>query len=118
MPRIFTSISMLYLSDAAALESRGLTNITCALLRLGTSSAMDTSLEFSTLTWDGLEGVGLGVSSEVFRIRHSNTVAKIPALSPFIGPEVHETESKMYERIGSHPHILKNLDQSPPEVRS
>ncbi|WEW54769.1 hypothetical protein PRK78_000194 [Emydomyces testavorans] len=72
-------------------------------------------VDLSTLTRRDLRGVGLGVTSEVVRIADTNIVAKIPALSPFFGPQVHEIEKKVYERLEDHPNILRCLGQSPPE---
>ncbi|SPO04503.1 related to vesicular transport-associated repeat protein Tb-291 [Cephalotrichum gorgonifer] len=64
-------------------------------------------LDFSNIKSDDLLGVGLGLVSEVVRIRNTNVVAKIPAISPVFGPGFHEIEKKVYERVGKHPHILQ-----------
>jgi len=80
---------------------------------------MDTPplLDFAALSRADLEGVGLGVSSEVFRIRNTNIVAKVPAVSPFFPQDLHENEKAAYDRIGRHPHILRCLGQSPPSCK-
>ena len=78
---------------------------------------MDASVNFSSLSAHHLEGIGLGISSDVVRIRNTNTAAKRPALSPALGPEVHEIERWAYERIGYHPYILRYIGQSPPECK-
>lgn len=57
----------------------------------------------------------MGLVSEVVRIRDTNVVAKIPAISPVFPAELHEVEKRVYERVGEHPHILQYLGQSPPE---
>ncbi|KAL2755765.1 hypothetical protein ACRALDRAFT_2034779 [Sodiomyces alcalophilus JCM 7366] len=75
-------------------------------------------MDFSTITLADLQGAGIGLTSDVFRIRNTNMVAKVPASfgppAPF-GPEVHEVEKRIYERVGKHPHILQYLGQSPAE---
>ena len=73
--------------------------------------------DFATLTRDDLHGVGLGVTSEVVRIADTNVVAKIPTPSAVFGPEVHEIEKKVYQRLQDHPSILRCLGQSPPECK-
>ena len=78
---------------------------------------MDVSVEFSSLSGDDLEGIGLGVSSDIVRIRNTNIAAKRPALSPALGPKVHEIERQAYEPIGDHPYILRYIGQSPPECK-
>lgn len=78
---------------------------------------MPLSFDFATLTRHDLHGVGLGLTSEVIRIADTNIVAKIPTLSAVFGPEVHEIEKKVYERLQDHPSILRCLGQSPPECK-
>ena len=78
---------------------------------------MPPPVDFSGITPKYLEGVGLGLVSDVVRICNTNLVAKIPAISPVFGPEFHEAEKKVYEHLGQHPHILRYLGQSPPVCR-
>ncbi|KEZ40446.1 hypothetical protein SAPIO_CDS8325 [Scedosporium apiospermum] len=79
---------------------------------------MDTpSVNFAALRKTDLERVHLGGSSKIFRIRNTNIVAKI---SPTTFPSQYrwrEWEKEMYDRIGTHPHILRYLGQSPPSCR-
>lgn len=70
--------------------------------------------DFSTLTNDKLQGVGLGLSSDIVHIQGTNIVAKIPCLQ-FI--EDQKVEKRIYERLQGHPNILKYLGQSPPECK-
>ena len=68
----------------------------------------------STLTREQLRGVGIGISSEVVHILGTNIVAKIP------GPQAledHKVEKRIYDRLQSHPNILRFLGQSPPECK-
>ena len=76
---------------------------------------MSTPLDFDSIAEADLEGIDIGLVSEVVRIRNTNIVAKIPALSPIFPIELHEVEKRIYERVGEHPHILRYLGQSPPQ---
>ncbi|KIV89099.1 hypothetical protein PV10_08703 [Exophiala mesophila] len=66
----------------------------------------------STLTREQLRGVGIGISSEVVHILGTNIIAKIPAPQAL---EDHKVEKRIYDRLQSHPNILRYLGQSPPE---
>jgi len=75
------------------------------------------SVNFAALRKADLERAHLGGSSKIFRIRNTNIVAKI---SPTTFPSQYrwrEWEKEMYDRIGTHPHILRYLGQSPPSCR-
>ena len=58
----------------------------------------------STLSVNGLQEVGRGVYSTVFKIDGQNLVVKVPAP---MATAHHEVERRIYERIQHHPHILK-----------
>lgn len=76
---------------------------------------MVTQVDFSSITLRDIEGVGIGLVSEAVRIRGTNIVAKIPAISPTFPRELHDVEKEVYERVGQHPHILRYPGQAPPE---
>lgn len=78
---------------------------------------MPLPFNLATITRDDLHGVGLGMTSEVVRIANTNVVAKIPTFSNVFGPEVHDIEKKVYERLQEHPSILRYLGQSPPDCK-
>ncbi|KAK2789237.1 hypothetical protein FQN52_006329 [Onygenales sp. PD_12] len=65
-----------------------------------------------------LHGTGAGVTSQPFRIQRTGVLAKVPALSPISGSDVHAIEKEVYQRLGNgHPNILKYLGQSPPDCK-
>ncbi|KAK2743942.1 hypothetical protein FQN55_006991 [Onygenales sp. PD_40] len=71
-----------------------------------------------TLAKSDLHGAGVGVTSQAFQIQHTGVLAKVPALSPIFGSDVHVIEKKVYQRLGNgHPNILKYLGQSPPDCK-
>ena len=74
-------------------------------------------VDFTAITSRDIEGVGIGLVSEAIRIRNTNVVAKIPAISPTFPRELHDIEKAVYERVGQHPHILQYYGQAPPECR-
>lgn len=76
---------------------------------------MSAPLDFSSITKADLEGVGLGLVSELVRIGDTDIVAKIPCPSPLFPAELYEVEKRIYERVGEHPNILRYLGQSPPK---
>ena len=80
-----------------------------------TALAMAAQVDFANITLQDLEGVGIGLVSEAVRMRGTNIVAKIPAISPTFPRELHDVEKAVYERLGQHANILRYLGQAPPE---
>ncbi|WEW59005.1 hypothetical protein PRK78_004473 [Emydomyces testavorans] len=76
---------------------------------------MDLPFDPSALKNDDLEGIGIGFSSIVIRIKGTKIVAKtFPPLD-----EDQHTERKIYEHLqkdgGGHPNVLRYFGRSPPD---